>query len=66
MPPRRRLPALLAVIVVRERKGSASVRYTIKDEWLPKLLDWLKSRDPMGRYQAVMAADGLFEVAPGQ
>ncbi len=27
---------------------------------------WLKSRDPMGRYQAVMAADGLFEVAPGQ
>lgn len=59
-------PGLLALIVVRERKGSASVRYTIKDEWLPKLLDWLKSRDPMGRYQAVMAADGLFEVAPGQ
>ena len=59
-------PGVLAVIVVRERKGSASVRYTIKDEWLPKLLDWLKSRDPMGRYQAVMAADGLFEVAPGQ
>ncbi len=59
-------PGVLAVIVVRERKGSASVRYTIKDAWLPKVLEWLKSRDPMGRYQAVMAADGLFEVAPGQ
>ena len=59
-------PGMLAVIVVHERNGSASVRYTINDEWLPRLLGWLKSRDPMGRYQAVMAADGLFEVAPGQ
>jgi formylmethanofuran dehydrogenase subunit E len=56
---------LLAVIVVRDRKGGAGVRYTIKDEWLPTILDWLKSKDPMGRYQAAMAAEGLFEVTPG-
>ena len=55
---------LLAVIVVRDRKGGAGVRYTVKDQWLPTILDWLKSKDPMGRYQAAMAADGLFEVAP--
>ena len=54
----------LAVIVVRERKGSAGVRYTVKDEWLPKILEWLRGLDPMGRYQAVMAADGMFEASP--
>ena len=50
---------LLAVIVVRDRKGGASVRYTIKDEWLPTILDWLKSKDPMGRYQAVDGGRGV-------
>jgi formylmethanofuran dehydrogenase subunit E len=57
---------LLAVIEVRERKGNAGVTYTIKDEWLPKLLDWIKTQDPMGRYQAAMAAEGLFEVVPSR
>ncbi len=57
---------LLAVIVVRDRKGGAGVRYTVKDEWLPTILDWLKSKDPMGRYQAAMAAEGLFEVTAAQ
>jgi formylmethanofuran dehydrogenase subunit E len=55
---------VFASIVVRERKGSAGVRYTVKDEWLPKIGEWIKTLDPMGRYQAVMAADGLFEVSP--
>ena len=57
-------PGVLASIVVRERKGSAAVRYTVKDEWLPKIVEWIRTLDPMGRYQAVMAADGLFEVSP--
>ena len=58
-------PGVLASIVVRERKGSARVRYTVKDEWLPKIVEWITTLDPMGRYQAVMAADGLFEVSLG-
>jgi formylmethanofuran dehydrogenase subunit E len=57
-------PGVLASIVVRERKGSAAVRYTVKDEWLPKVVEWIKTLDPMGRYKAVMAAEGLFEVNP--
>jgi hypothetical protein len=55
---------VLASIIVRERKGNAAVRYTVKDEWLPKIVEWIRTLDPMGRYQAVMAADGLFEVSP--
>jgi hypothetical protein len=57
-------PGVLAVIVVQERKGSAAVRYTVKDTWMPKVVEWLRTLDPMGRYQAVMAADELFEVSP--
>ena len=57
-------PGVLAVIVVQERKGSAAVRYTVKDTWMPKVVEWIRTLDPMGRYQAVMAADELFEVSP--
>lgn len=55
---------LLAVIVVRDRKGGAGVKYIVKDEWLPTILDWIKSKDAKGRYQAAMAAEGLFEAVP--
>jgi formylmethanofuran dehydrogenase subunit E len=57
---------LLAVVVVHDRKGGPALRYAVKDEWLPRIVDWNKTLDPAGRYQAVMAADGLFEVAPAQ
>jgi formylmethanofuran dehydrogenase subunit E len=57
-------PGLLAVIVVRERKGTAAVRYEVKDAWMQKVAEWIRTLDPMGRYQAVMAADGLFEASP--
>jgi len=57
-------PGMLAVIVVRERKGTAAVRYEVKDTWMPKVAEWIRTLDPMGRYQAVMAADGLFEASP--
>jgi formylmethanofuran dehydrogenase subunit E len=54
----------LAVVIIRDRKGRAGVRYAVKDEWLPKVVEWNRALDPAGRYQAVMAADGLFEAAP--
>jgi formylmethanofuran dehydrogenase subunit E len=55
---------LLAAVVIRDRKSGAGVRYTIKNEWLAKVIDWNKTLDPAGRYRAVMDADGLFEVSP--
>jgi formylmethanofuran dehydrogenase subunit E len=55
---------LLAVVVVRDKKSGAGVRYAVKDEWLAKIVDWNKTLDPAGRYQAAMSAPGLFEVAP--
>ena len=54
---------LLAVVVVRDRKSGAGVRYAIADEWMAKIADWNKTLDPAGRYQAVMSAPGLFQVA---
>jgi formylmethanofuran dehydrogenase subunit E len=53
---------LLAVVVVRDKKGGAGLRYAVKDEWLAKIVDWNKTLDPAGRYQAAMSAPGLFEV----
>jgi formylmethanofuran dehydrogenase subunit E len=49
---------LLAVVVVRDKKSGAGVRYAVKDEWLAKIVD------PAGRYQAAMSAPELFEVTP--
>ena len=54
---------LLAVVVVRDRKSGAALRYTVKDEWMARIAEWNKTLDPAGRYQAAMSADGLFEVA---
>ena len=49
-------PGLLAVVIVRDRKSGAGVRYSISDEWMGKIADWNKALDPAGRYAAVMAA----------
>jgi hypothetical protein len=57
-------PGLLAVILVHDRKSGVGVRYAIKDDWLPKILDWNRNLDPAGRYEAAMAAQDLFEVTP--
>ena len=51
----------LAVIVIRNRKTGESLKYIITDDWLPKILGWIKS-DPAARYDAAMSADGLFQV----
>ena len=53
---------LLAAVIVRDRKSGASARYTVADEWMARIAEWNKTLDPAGRYQAVMAAPGLFEV----
>ena len=52
---------MMAVIVIKNRKTGEGLRYTISDEWLPKILAWIKS-DPSARYDAAMSADGLFQV----
>ncbi len=53
-----------AVIVIRPRKGGSGFKYTIPMSALAKLGPMNKELDPRGRYDAVMAADGLFQVEP--
>jgi formylmethanofuran dehydrogenase subunit E len=53
-------PGSMAVIIIRNRKTGEELKYTIADEWLPRILSWNKS-DPAGRYDAVMSAEGLFK-----
>jgi len=55
---------LLAVVVVRDRKTGDGFRYTVADAWLPKVIEWNKTLDPAGRFDAAMKADGLFDIAP--
>ena len=55
---------LLAVVIVRNRKTGEGLRYTVADGWLPKVMEWNKTLDPVGRFDAAMKAEGLFEVAP--
>ena len=49
----------MAVIVIRNRKTGEGLKYTIADEWLPKILGWNKT-DPATRYDSAMSAEGLF------
>ena len=53
-----------AIIVIRPRQGGAGFKYTIPLSALAKLGPMNKDLDPRGRYDAVMAADGLFQVEP--
>src|ERR1700735_4986338 len=53
----------MAVIVIKNRKTGEGLKYTITDEWLPKILGWIKS-DPSARYDSAMSAEGLFQVQP--
>jgi len=55
----------MAVIVIKNRKTGEGLRYTISDEWLPKILSWIKS-DPSARYLSAMSAEGLFSVESSQ
>ncbi|HZT52010.1 MAG TPA: formylmethanofuran dehydrogenase subunit E family protein [Stellaceae bacterium] len=51
----------LAVIVLTHRKTGASVRYTVANEWLPRMLAWNREQ-PLKRYEEAMAAQGLYTV----
>ena len=53
----------MAVVVVRNKKTGAAVKYTVPDSWIPKLAEWNRTRDPRGRYDEVMKAENLFTVA---
>jgi formylmethanofuran dehydrogenase subunit E len=54
---------MMAVIMIKNRKTGEALRYSITDEWLPKILGWIKS-DPAARYDSAMSADNLFQVEP--
>lgn len=54
----------VAVIVIRPRKGGAGFKYTIPTSAMAKLGPMNKDLDPRGRYDAVMATDGLFFAEP--
>jgi hypothetical protein len=56
-------PGIMAVVVIRNRKTGEGIKYTISDEWLPKILGWNKS-DPPARFDAAKAAEGLFKSEP--
>ena len=53
-----------AIIVIRPRPGGPGFKYTIPASALAKLAAMNKDLDPRGRYDAVMAAEGLFLVEP--
>ncbi len=53
-----------AVIVIRPRLGGSGFKYTIPIAALAKLGAMNKTLDERGRYDAVMATDGLFQVEP--
>jgi formylmethanofuran dehydrogenase subunit E len=55
----------MAVIVIKNRKTGEGLKYTITDEWLPRILGWIKS-DSSARYDSAMNAEGLFQVEPAK
>ena len=59
--PEKAADGLMAVIVIKNRKTGEGLRYSIADEWLPKILSWIKS-DASSRYDAAMGAEDLFKV----
>jgi len=56
---------MMAIIVITNKKTGETLRYSVADEWLPKMLAWLKT-DPPARYDAAMAAEGVFQVEPSK
>jgi len=56
----------IAVAVIRPRNGGPGYKYTIPVSALAKLGPMNRDLDSRGRYDAVMAADGIFVVEPIQ
>jgi len=55
---------VLGAVVVAHRKTGRNVRYEIPRTALARVGEWNKTLDPVGRYDAVMAAEGLFSARP--
>jgi formylmethanofuran dehydrogenase subunit E len=55
---------LLAVVVIRDRKTGAGLRYTVADAWMPKIADWNRTLDPGARYQAASVGCGSVRSRP--
>ena len=53
---------LLAVVLIRDRKTGAGLRYRVSEGWAARIAEWNRNPDPLERYRAAMAAVGLFEV----
>jgi hypothetical protein len=53
----------MSVIMIQNRKTGEGLKYTISDDWLPIILGW-NELDPAARFDAAMAADGLFKSEP--
>jgi formylmethanofuran dehydrogenase subunit E len=51
-----------AVAIFRPRAGGSGFKYTIPMSVLARLRTMNDTLDPRGRYDAVMAADGLFQI----
>ena len=51
-----------AVALITSKQTGASVKYTVAESWLPTLGEMNKTLDPTGRYDAVMKAQGLFQI----
>jgi formylmethanofuran dehydrogenase subunit E len=64
--PEKSPPGTAAVIINRPRQGGAGFKYTIPTTALAKLGAMNADPDPRGHYDAVMAADGLFQAEPAQ
>ena len=60
--PEKAPPGTLAVAIIHNRRTGEGLRYSVGDQWMPKVVEWLRTLDPAGRYQAVMRAEGLFKV----
>jgi len=55
-------PGLMGLAIIRHRKTGRALRYEIPAEFAPKLLEWNKTLDALGRYDAVMKAAEPFRV----
>jgi formylmethanofuran dehydrogenase subunit E len=62
--PQKALTGAMAVVIVRSKATHKAVKYTLADGWVGKLIEINRKFDPMGRYDEVMKAVALFEVAP--
>jgi hypothetical protein len=57
---------VIAVAVIRPRAGGGGFKYIVPAAALARLGAMNKDLDPRGRCDAVMGADGLFQVEPVQ